>query len=299
VHRAWGLAACAMHRVDPGAILAQAVGDADAQVRVRAWRAAAQLGRRDLSDAARHALRPASGLADDLTQVEARRAAAGALTLWGQGDHEQVRQALLAPCPEKALPNVDAHRLATLAAPVEWGREQIRALAAQAETSAPHKRRMMRMAGWVGDPQIVPWLIQHMADDVWARLAGEAFSLLTGADLAALGLERKPPEGIDFGPNADPDDENVALDEDDSLPWPDQERVQAWWQQQVSGLPGGRLLAGQARSPAQALHVLRTQGQRQRILAADTLCLLTPGSQRFPVAAPAWRQARWLNTWAA
>jgi uncharacterized protein (TIGR02270 family) len=257
------------------------------------------LGRRDLADTARQALRPPSGLVDDATQAGVRRAAAAALTLWGQGDHDGVREALLTPRPEQALPDVDAHRLATLAAPVAWGREQIRVLAAQAEASAAHKRRMMRMAGWVGDPQIVPWLIHHMDDDVWARLAGEAFSLITGADLASLGLERKPPEGIDFGPNADPEDENVALDEDDSLPWPDQARVQAWWHSLASGLPGGRLLAGHERSTAQALHVLRTQGQRQRNVAADTLCLLAPGSKRFPVAAPAWRQARWLQTWTA
>lgn len=56
IHRAWALAACAMHRVDPGPVLTQAVRDADPVVRARAWRVAEQLGRRDLADAARLAI---------------------------------------------------------------------------------------------------------------------------------------------------------------------------------------------------------------------------------------------------
>jgi uncharacterized protein (TIGR02270 family) len=300
IHRAWGLAACAMHRVDPGPILTQASHDANPLVRTRAWRVAGQCGRRDLANAARLTLarNPAATseaeAAPDL--LDERRAAAWALTLFGEGQNELVRQTLLAPEPGQTLPCQDAHRLATIAAPLDWGRDQVRALAATAETSPPHKRRMMRLAGWVGDVQVIPWLIQHMSDDVWARLAGEAFSLITGADLALLDIERKPPEGIDFGPNADPEDENVAMDEDDSLPWPDQAKVQAWWQANAHRFTAGqRYFAGEPPSPAHCIHVLKTKGQRQRTQAAEYLCLLRPGSKLFPVAAPAWRQQRWLS----
>lgn len=309
VHRAWGLAACAMHRVDPGAVLTQAVQDADATVRARVWRVAGQLGRRDLADAARLAVsQQASAVHDEQATVVLgaggvqagdrpdKRAAAWALTLWGMGQNALVRQALLAAPPGQAWPAQDAHRLATMAAPMDWGHEQVRALAAKAETSAPAKRRMMRMAAWVGDVQIIPWLIHHMADDNWARLAGEAFSLVTGADLAALGLERKPPEGLAPGPNDDPEDHDVALHEDDSLPWPDQAAVQAWWQARAPRfVPGRRHFAGEPPGPAHCLHVLRTAGQRQRIMAAEYLCLLQPGGMMLPVAAPAWRQSRWLD----
>lgn len=311
MHRAWALAACAMHRVDPGPVLTQAVQDADAGVRARAWRVAGQLGRRDLADAARLAVSQQAAPAHDEhatvvlgpggMQPDERadkRAAAWALTLWGMGQNELVRQVLIAmpsASPGQTWPSQDAHRLATLAAPMDWGREQVRALAAKAEASAPAKRRMMRMAAWVGDVQVVPWLIHHMADDNWARLAGEAFSLITGADLAALSLERKPPEGLAPGPNDDPDDHNVAMDEDDSLPWPDQTKVKAWWQAQAARFAvGQRYFVGEPPSTGHAMAVLKTAGQRQRIMAAEYLCLLRPGSKLFPVVAPAWRQSRWL-----
>lgn len=313
LHRAWALAACAMHRVDAGPILAQAVQDTDPIVRTRAWRVAGQSARRDLADAARQAISlHAAPVHDEHATVvlqptptsptepapdphAEKRAAAWALTLFGEGQNDLIRQALLTPEPGQALPCQDAHRLATIAAPIDWARDQVRALAPQAEASARHKRRMLRLAGWVGDVQVIPWLIGFMADDVWARLAGEAFSMITGADLALLDIERKPPEGIDFGPNDNPEDENVALDEDDGLPWPDQAKVQAWWRAQAARfVPGQRYFAGEPPSPAHCIRVLKAQGQRQRIMAAEYLCLLRPGSKLFPVAAPAWRQTRWL-----
>lgn len=308
VHRAWALAACAMHRVDPGAVLAQAVQDADVKVRARAWRVAGQLGRLDLADAARLALsRPPAAMQDEHATVVLsprggtpdeqadRRAAAWALTLWGMGHNDIVRQALVAESAGQPCAPQDALRLAIMAAPMDWGREQVRALAAQAETSAPVRRRMMRMAGWVGDVHVVPWLIHHMADPLWARLAGEAFSLITGADLAACALECKPPEGLAPGPLDDPEDHDVAMDEDDSLPWPDQAKVQAWWQAQAGRfVVGQRYFVGETPSAAHAVQVLKTAGQRQRIMAAEYRCLLQPGRVMLPVAAPAWRQSRWL-----
>ena len=61
------------------------------------------------------------------------------------------------------------------------------------------------------------------------RLAGESFSLITGLDLAYLDLERKPPEGVELGATENPEDEHVGMDLDDSLPWPDSEKIQKWW----------------------------------------------------------------------
>src|SRR4029077_2114292 len=82
-------------------------------------------------------------------------------------------------------------------------------------------RTVIHAIAIAGDPHYVPWLVAQMEDLKLARLAGEAFSLITGLDLAYLDLDRKPPEGVDFGPNDNPDDANVAMDEDDGLPWPD------------------------------------------------------------------------------
>lgn len=40
--------------------------------------------------------------------------------------------------------------------------------------------------------------------------------------------------------------------------------------------------------------LLREGFQRQRIAAAEYLCLLQPGTPLFYTSAPAWRQKRWL-----
>ncbi|HEX5357227.1 MAG TPA: hypothetical protein VFW93_13495 [Aquabacterium sp.] len=312
-HRAWALSACAMHRVDPGVVLSQAVSDQDAQVRARAWRVAGQLGRRDLADAARQLLVPGPAAPHDehATVVIApmrqapseapawddKRAAAWALTLWGLGHNDLVRSVLVQAPAGQLFPPQAAHRLALMAAPLDWGRDQVRAMAQPAETDPVIKRRMMRMVAWVGDVQVLPWLIHHMADDKWARLAGECFSLITGVNLVTEGLERAASEeGAATGPSDDPEEADVAMDEDDSLPWPDPLRVQAWWQAQGGRFAQGqRYFMGAAPSPAHVLDVLQQGAQRQRIMAAEYLCLLQPGRVLFPVAAPAWRQRRWLN----
>ena len=70
----------------------------------------------------------------------------------------------------------------------------------------------------------------------------------------------KPPEGVDFGPNDDPGDDNVAMDEDDSLPWPDVEKITAWWWQ-ANGqrfASGTRYFMGEPPTTALCLGVLNT-----------------------------------------
>ena len=89
------------------------------------------------------------------------------------------------------------------------------------------QRDLIRATGVIGDPLYIPWLIERMAAPDTARLAGEVFSMITGLDLAYRDLDRKPPRDFESGPNDDPADENVALDEDDNLPWPDPARVGA------------------------------------------------------------------------
>jgi uncharacterized protein (TIGR02270 family) len=154
---------------------------------------------------------------------------------------------------------------------------------------------LIKGAGLIGDPTYVPWLMKHMADDKLARLAGESFSLITGADLALLDLERPPPEDLQSGPNDDPNDANVDMDQGDDLPWPDLERIERWWAQNSARFVAGqRYFVGAPVTREQGIEVLRTGYQRQRILAAQHLCLLEPGSVLFEWRAPAWRQSQVL-----
>ena len=129
-----------------------------------------------------------------------------------------------------------------------------------------------------------------------ARLAGESFSFITGLDLADLDLETEPPKNFRSGPTDNPEDDNVAMDEDDGLPWPDPEKIQAWWD--VNHLrfePRVRYFMGERVSVEHCKQVLRKGFQRQRVAAAEYLCLLIPGTPLFPTSAPAWRQQRWLR----
>lgn len=300
------LAACAMHRVDPGQALDAALQAEDAGLRERAWRVAAASTRVErlaaLEAAAAAPIEPGDGAA--ARADPAWHAAQAAVLLGSRG---AALQRLLS-VSDTATPTGDlAAELALRVVELPQAQAQLRGWATRAAEPGPAgvaaKRRLIRRCGVVGDPQLVPWLIAQMEDLHWSRLAGEAFTLITGADLAWLDLERKPPEaaadgsgeGRYGGPTEDPADDDVALDEDESLPWPDVAKVQTWWARQAARFPAGqRFFMGSAPSPAEAARVLREGGQRQRHAAALWACVLEPGRGLFPTAAPAWRQKRWL-----
>ena len=118
---------------------------------------------------------------------------------------------------------------------------------------------------------------------------------MTGLDLAYLDMDRKPPENVDTL-DSDPDLESVAMDEDDGLPWPDPDKIAVWWQGNAQRFTRGtRYFMGAPPSPAHCLSVLRDGCQRQRVVAAEYLVLMTPGTPMFNTSAPAWRQQRWLD----
>jgi uncharacterized protein (TIGR02270 family) len=154
---------------------------------------------------------------------------------------------------------------------------------------------LIRGGGVAGDPVYVPWLIRQMADVKKARLAGEAFSLITGVDLPRRGLDGSRPENFESGPTDNPDDPNVEMDEDDGLPWPDVAKVEKWWAANDARFPKGvRHFMGAPVTRERCVEVLKTGHQRQRILAAHYLSLLEPGTPLFNTSAPALRQQRRL-----
>jgi len=287
--RTLGLAACRLHHVDPGALLPAALQDSSAPLRAEALRTAGCLGRTDLLPHVRAALDDAD------VAVEAAR------SLCLLGDHQAALPVLQAHALDEAeTPDVHGTRLAALtlllqSAEFDHGQHVLRAAARGANGHLQRERLVIRAIGLLGDVQRVPWLIDRMAEEARARLAGEAFSMITGADLSALGLERSRPDEPPESADADPADDDVALDEDDGLPWPDRERVQRWWETHAATLPAqGRCFAGAPPGVAHCEQVLRRSTQRQRMAAASWLCVLQPGRQLFNCAAPAWRQQRLL-----
>jgi uncharacterized protein (TIGR02270 family) len=286
-HRRVGVVACGMHQVDAGPALDAAVSDADPGLRRSAIRVAGELGRVDLLSACLH-------LASDAL---AKGADAG-----GPSGHDALRSALLLGDREVALGGLrelaisgvrrlEATRLLLMAAGPNEARTNLKGLADR----PADMRLLIAGIGAAGDVHYVPWLIQQMSNLKLARLAGESFSTITGADLALLDLDLKPPEGPDAGPNDDPADNDVAMEEDDSLPWPDPAKVASWWQaNSTSFRPGVRFFMGAPPGLEHCHEVVKSGFQRQRAAAALHLRLMQPGKPLFNTSAPAWRQQRLL-----
>ncbi|SFG09723.1 conserved hypothetical protein [Duganella sp. CF458] len=280
-HRQVGIAACAMHQVDPGRALDAALGDADVALRACALRVAGQAGRRDL-------LGECSKAMDD-GDPNCRFEAAWSAALLGEreGATAILKHSVLQAGPRQAR----ALRLILKMIDPAQANLLLRELASQ----PLRDRLLIQGAGMAGDASYIPWLLTQMQDRNLARLAGEAVATIAGLDLALLDYDGKPPENIAAGPNDDPGDDDVEMDEDDGLPWPDRVKLQSWWQEeQVRFATGVRYFLGQPVTLAQASKVLREGCQRQRKAAAEYLCLLRPGTPLFPTDAPAWRQERWL-----
>jgi uncharacterized protein (TIGR02270 family) len=124
-----------------------------------------------------------------------------------------------------------------------------------------------------------------------ARVAGEAFSMITGVDLAYHDLDRDTPEKVEVGPTEKPEDEEVALDPDEDLPWPDAALVAQRWQAIGSGfVDGERYLCGQRIEEPGMTEILRHGKQRQRTAAALQLYVLKRRAPLFEVRAPFRRQ---------
>jgi uncharacterized protein (TIGR02270 family) len=280
VRRHAAVAAYAMHRVGPDSPLFKRGPDSDAAVLARTLRWAGEVGASEYVSA----FWP-SGFPDE-PQCSFWAAWANVLL----GDRGRAQAALrrfvsTGPHRRRAL------QLALQAAGVEEGSTLLRALVRNPED----ERMVIHGTGVLGTIDYVPWLLSRMKADTTARIAGEAFSLVSGVDLALADLERTAPENFQAGPNDNPEDPNVEMDPDEGLPWPDVERVEKWWAANSARFhPGIRYFMGQPVTREHCIHVLKTGYQRQRILAAHYLCLLDPGTPLFNTSAPAWRQQRLL-----
>lgn len=276
------ISACAMHQVDPGAMLMTTLDDPDAGLRARGLRCAGESGRHDLKDLCVEAV----GDKDIYCRLSAARSA---VLL---GDRERGIRTL----NELALHDVAARRYALPVLLKVMQPTQANALLKEVARDPLAVRLLVTGSGLSGDISYLPWLIRQMDDVKLARLAGEAFALITGLDLSLLDLERKPPSDLDAWPNDDPDDEDVAMDEDDGLPWPDPLKLLSWWEDnQTRFTQGVRYFMGEPPTVPHCRKILSQGYQRQRMAAAEYLCLLHPGTLLFPTSAPAWRQQRWLS----
>ena len=157
--------------------------------------------------------------------------------------------------------------------PVATARQWISRLAADPEQA----RAVIQATGVLGDPHPVPWLIEKMRKMETAKIAAEAFVMITGISLERYELTIDGPDEITVVPNDDPNDDNVSLDEDENLPFPDVDKVAYTWQKHGGKyLAGNRYFMGSAINP-QTLHTkIKDGSQRQRQAAALQLALIEP-----------------------
>ncbi len=265
-----GTVACSLHRVDPNARLERLLVDGSPEVRARAIRLAGELGRTDQADRVAVAL-------DDPDEATAFWAAWSLSLLGGDSRATPVLEAA-AERVGRGSPALDALTRTTGPAGVaSW----IRGLGGDDR----QRRLVVEALGLLGDPATVPWLLGRMADPELARAAGESFSLITGVDLAYDDLEGEPPEGFEAGPSEAAEDESVALDPDEHLPWPDPDLVQAWWEDNAYRFAAHtRHLLGRPVDQDAAEEAFARGFQRQRRAGAYELAALRP---ELPL--PNWR----------
>jgi uncharacterized protein (TIGR02270 family) len=277
-----GITASVLHRRNPGSALVAAFGADDPSLRARAFRAAGELGFLDSHITLRANLKAKdptvrfwAGWSDAL-MIGHREAVAYLQNVAEAGGPFAVRGAQMAM--RRLAPN-DAKL---------WLRRLVK--------DVGQKRIAVTAAGAFADPEAIPFLIDQMKVPRLARVAGESFSLITGAHFVNDRLEGQKPEGFEAGPNDNPEDENVEMDPDENLPWPDPALVQKWWNaRQGSFAKGTRYLLGRPITPESLRIALKDGYQRQRAAAAIELAILKPGRPLFEVRAPGWRQQGWLK----
>lgn len=282
--QAIAIGAFAAHRQDPGGVLVQALASRYPSLQMRAAKAVGALGTREYGSLLRGAL----GDPDEDVAFHA----ASALTRLGLSGRDTV--GILKRVAEQG------GKYARTSAEMVARSEPVGDVAtwALAIMRNPKSCRAgIAALGALGDTAQIPQLLELMDHPKWARAAGEAFSMITGADLAKLNLEAEAPP-VSVGPTDDPADEDVSLDLDENLPWPSTVSVRTYWSTRLELFqPGRRYLAGLPTDAAGLRQVLVEGRQRQRAAAAVELGIRHPEQRLFDVRARARTQAAILSAW--
>jgi uncharacterized protein (TIGR02270 family) len=276
-----GISSCAAHGVDPGLSRGPWLHSANSKVRARSLQCVGELGIVGL-------VSTCTDYVED-TDLECKFWAAWSAVLLG--NRTKALDMLTAVALEPGAHRERALRLTLLAA----GRDEAHELLMDLASRSIEQRWLIKGAGWVGDPSYVPWLVDLMGQAKFARIAGEAFSLITGADIVGDKLEGPSVADAQAGPNDDPSSPDTEMDPDWGLPWPAVERVRTWWAAHAQRcVAGERYITGAPVTRNHCSRVLASGYQRQRVVAAEWSSVMSPGVPLFDCCAPAWRQSRAL-----
>jgi uncharacterized protein (TIGR02270 family) len=165
----------------------------------------------------------------------------------------------------------------------------------QISRDSARRRAVIQAAGWIGDALYVPWLINMMNEPAVARIAGAAFTTITGVDIADQGeLQQSPDQQLQ--PTDDPTDENVVLDPDEGLAWPDPEKLGSWWEANKGRFTiGTAYFLGIPKQLVDWIDVLYREAQCHRRSAALEIALRHPTQAMFEVRARGNLQQRLIT----
>lgn len=271
MRRRVGIAAAACVRQHPGTALAAALGDPDVLLRRRALKAAGELGELAATPALRKAV------ADPDPGCRAAAAVALALVTGEPAATGHLQEVAFSDAPERRLALEVALRRMEPGVAHRW--------LGFLDAAPGAERLVVQATGFLGDPVRVPRLLEALDDPERAKLAGEAFELITGVDLTRDDLRNPPtsrdPEDLEDAVD-DTEDTDAALDRDridadGDLETPDPEKVRRWWQANKGRFrPGTRYLLGEPITPDSAARALALGRQRQRFGAAVERMRLAP-----------------------
>ncbi len=280
-YRRLAIAASVIHRHNSATAFAAALDDPEPNFQARALRAVGELKRRDLLPVLQQKFKSDNPACQFWATWSAvllgDKTALDVLKTFATADSAFLEQALQIMLRVMDVPNS-----------TKWLSDF---------TQSPEVlRHAVLGAGIIGDPMYIPWLINLMTVPEVSRVAGEAFSMITGVDLAYDDLEGEWPEGFEAGPTENPADDDVAMDSDEDLPWPEQNLIQAWWEKNKNQFRTGvRYLVGKPITVEHCQQILNTGFQRQRRAAALELALLRKDEPLFNTSAPGLRQQQLLR----
>ncbi len=282
--RQLGIAACAVHRVHPGEALFKAFESSHAGEKARALKAAGELGLSDrVKDLEQHL---------ENEDEEVRFWAAWSAGLFGSAPAQRILGLFASAEGPRRRQSLDLLvRLLPAEKAQDWLRQHLR--------GREHLRWALIGAGIQGDPFYLEPLFKQFSDEEVARVAGEAFEMITGLNIFELSLEvledvpapteEETAESLDA--LEDEEDDIRELGEDTGLVVPDPEKMRPWLDENAHRFaPGQRLLCGEPISPEHCDKVLRSGRQRQRRAAALETALASKGSPLFETRAPGRRQ---------
>lgn len=278
-----GLTGFAVHRQDPGSSLVDAITSSDPNLRARALKAAGELGKTNILSSLMDALSDA----DETCKFYAA---------WSAARLGQRNDRVINVLKDITLSGGDyceraadmVMRVLDVISAKTWYRDLLK--------NPDTARCAVLGAGALGDPELIDDLFLLMEKEEIARLAGEAFSMITGVDIEYEDLDGEEPEGFEGGPSEEAKDEDVGIDPDEDLPWPNPELIRKWWKDRRKDFRSGvRYLRGKKMSIGPLMDALIHGNQRQRAAAALEIAIREPLKPLFEIRAPGKRQLKLLK----